>query len=76
MNRKRIVVNTDQQRRCYSGCNFSEELQWTSWDWIEKEVSEEKLEERMKFWVGLNDYAVSQRGEGARVEYRAEEELA
>lgn len=29
--RKRILVNTDPQRRCYDGCNFSEEWQWTAW---------------------------------------------
>jgi len=29
--RKQVMVNTDPQRRCYNGCNFSEELQWTAW---------------------------------------------
>lgn len=29
--RKRVMINTDPQRRCYNGCNYSEELQWTEW---------------------------------------------
>ena len=29
--RKRILVNTDSQRRCYDGVNFSEEQRWTDW---------------------------------------------
>ena len=29
--RRPVMVNTDPQRRCYNGCNFSEELQWTEW---------------------------------------------
>jgi len=29
--RKRIVVNTDPERRCYDGCNASEEEVWTDW---------------------------------------------
>lgn len=29
--RKRIIVNTDPQRRCYDGVNFSERIEWTEW---------------------------------------------
>lgn len=29
--RKQITINTDPQRRCYDGCNFSEETVWTEW---------------------------------------------
>lgn len=28
---RRVTVNTDPQRRCYDGCNFSEEVNWTPW---------------------------------------------
>lgn len=69
--RKQVLVNTDPQRRCYNGCNFSEELQWTSWDVLEFNIPEERVEARLKFWRELNDYAVSQRGEGARSEFRS-----
>lgn len=29
--RKKIVVNTDPQRRCYDGCHFSSVKVWTDW---------------------------------------------
>ena len=68
--RQRVVVNTDPQRRCYNGCNKSEELQWTPWEVLEYNVSKDSLEQRLTFWVELNDYAVSQRGKGAKREFR------
>lgn len=43
--REKITVNTDPQRRCYNGCNFSEEEVWTSWDLVcaysDKSVAED-----------------------------------
>jgi len=71
--RNRIEVNTDPQRRCYNGCHFSSEVVWTSWDWIEWDVPADKIQERLTFWRELNDYAISQRGESARAEYRVVE---
>ena len=64
------LVNTDPQRRCYNGCHYSSELQKQPWEWLELNVPSDKIEERLTFWRELNDYAVSQRGESARVEYR------
>jgi hypothetical protein len=32
MVRRKIVENTDPQRRCYNGCNFSERVYWSDWD--------------------------------------------
>lgn len=29
--RTRTVVNTDPQRRCYNGCNFSERIELGEW---------------------------------------------
>ena len=29
--RKKITINTDPQRRCYDGCNFSEKMIWSEW---------------------------------------------
>lgn len=29
--RKKIVENTDPQRRVYNGCNFSERVFWSEW---------------------------------------------
>lgn len=69
--RSQVLVNTDSQRRCYNGCHFSSELRWTNWEVLEAEIPEDRIEKRLEFWKSLNDYAVSQRGKGARKEYRA-----
>ena len=29
--RSKMVVNTDLQRRCYNGCNFSERIDYGEW---------------------------------------------
>lgn len=67
--RKKRLINTDPQRRCYNGCHFSSKLVWTPWEVFDSNVKPEKVEDTLKFWRELNDYAVSQRGEGARAEY-------
>lgn len=67
--RKRVLVNTDPQRRCYNGAHFSSELQWLAWESLGA-VPPEKEESQLQFWRELNDYAVSQRGEGARTEFK------
>lgn len=70
--RKRVLVNTDPQNRCYDGCYFSSEWRWTAWSNLEvwPGWSLEKAEERKQFWVELNVYAVSQRGKRAQAEFR------
>jgi hypothetical protein len=68
--RSRILVNTDPQRRCYDGCHYSSELQWTEWVDFESGVSDNDTASRLDFWRGLNDYAVEARGKSARSEYR------
>ena len=72
--RRQVLINTDPQRRCYNVFHASSELQWTGWGVIDFGIKEERIEERLKFWQELNDYAVSQRGEGARCEFRTTEE--
>jgi len=72
MMRERHLVNTDPQRRCYWGVNAKEELQWQPWEVLEYTKAEHS-EERLKFWRNLNDYAVSQRGKGARTEFKVVE---
>ncbi len=62
-------VNTDPQRRCYDGCHFSSNWQWTGWGELEFNLPADKIERRLKFWRELNDYAVSQRGKSATYEY-------
>ncbi len=70
MRRSQIEVNTDPQRRCYNGCHFSSELVWTAWESLDSGLSLEKAEHQLKFWRELNDYAISQRGESARKEFK------
>ena len=72
--RRRYLVNTDPQRRCYNGCYAKSELVWGEWDWLELNVPEEKVEQRLASCRELNDFAVSQRGEEARKEFRAVED--
>jgi hypothetical protein len=42
--RSRTVVNTDPQRRCYNGCNFSERVELGEWrlfqTWDTREFAE------------------------------------
>ena len=52
-------INTDPQRRCYNGCHAKSELVWDTWDWLEWNVSPDKVEERLRFWRDLNKYSVS-----------------
>ena len=69
-----FLVNTDPQQRCYNGCHFSSELRWTAWQVLNVELPEASVERKLKFWRELNDYAVSQRGQAAKSEFRAVEE--
>lgn len=68
--RSNVLVNTDPQRRCYNGCHYKSEIVTTEWEDFEYGIPKSDEETRLKFWRDLNDYAVSQRGESARTEYR------
>ena len=74
MTRGCYEVNTDPQRRCYNGCHFSSEIVWTEWSEIDRLPTAEAAERKLKFWSELNDYAVSQRGEGAKREFKIVEQ--
>lgn len=65
------TINTDPQRRCYNGCHFNSETIWSDWKILEIGLKECKLIDRMTFWTELNDYAVSQRGDSAKREFRS-----
>ncbi len=69
MFRSRRLVNTDPQRRCYNGAHFSSKLIWTNWEEL-CSTNMERAEARLAYWRDLNDFAVSQRGEEARSEYK------
>lgn len=68
--RYQSFVNTDPQKRCYNGCHFSGEWQWSDWERVEYGVPSNKIDDRLKFWKELNDYAVSERGPSARKEFK------
>lgn len=69
--RRQKLINTDPQRRCYNGCHYKSELIWTEWADIDFNIAKEDVEKRLLFWRELNDYAISQRGESARAEFRS-----
>ena len=71
--RAKTLVNIDGKRRCYNGCYAGWEWQYSDWAVLEYEVPLDKVESRLEFWKDLNEYAVSQRGESARREYRTVE---
>ena len=73
--RKRVLVNTDPQRRCYNGCHAKSELQWTAWESIDSARNTEHGVVRLTFWRELNDYAISQRGKGAEAQFRIRQPL-
>ena len=68
--RTKMEVNTDPQRRCYNGCHAKSEMRWTAWEVLDSNIPDNNVERKLKFWVELNEYAVSQRGESARKEFR------
>lgn len=72
MVRSKVFVNTDPMKRCYNGCFYSYEYVWGDWKILNYDVAEEDAEDKLKFWRELNDYAVSQRGESAKSEFKLE----
>jgi len=69
--RRLQLVNTDPLRRCYNGCHFSSDLVWTNWELLEPNIKPDRIKRRLEFWKELNDYAVSQRGKSAKLEFES-----
>ena len=61
---------TDSQRRVYNGCAYSSKQSFRPWETLESGIFEKDINKRLNFWVDLNNYAVSQRGENSRNKYR------
>lgn len=61
--------------RCYNGAYFDAEYVWNNWESLDTQQSVEKAERKLKFWTELNDYAVSQRGNSAKCEFKIVEEV-
>lgn len=70
MTRAKVLVNTDPQRRCYNGAFASYRMDWGPWESLHSGLTKEKADDQLKFWIELNDYAVSQRGEDSRREFK------
>ena len=67
---KRLQLNDP---RCYNGACFDAEYVWGPWEVLESMCylkPSTDPEDRLKFWRELNDYAVSQRGEDSRKEFK------
>ena len=59
--RSRVVVNTDPQRRCYDGCNFSERTEWGPWALVAHYATPEDAESAARTFKSINpkrEYAV------------------
>lgn len=56
--------------RCYDGVYFDAVYLWGSFEEFGRMDTMEDAERRKAFWVELNDYTVSQRGESARREFK------
>jgi len=66
---------TDSQRRVYNGCAYKSKQSFKPFEVLESGIAPEKVEERLAFWIDLNNYAVSQRGENSRNKYRIKDNL-
>ena len=66
---------TDSQSRVYNGCAYSSKQSFKPFEVLESGVPPEEAEERLAFWIDLNNYAVSQRGENSRNKYRIKDSL-
>jgi hypothetical protein len=60
--------------RCYNGAYFDAEMRWSGWETLDRLPNAEAAARKLKFWRELNDYAVSQRGEDSRREFKIVEQ--
>lgn len=73
LRRTKVFVWDDPLHRCYNGALGEHHYEDGKWEIFETLNEKQNPEERLKFWVELNDYAVSCRGKGAKVEYKLSE---
>ena len=66
MVREAHMVNTDPQRRCYDGCNFSEEKRWTAWSTLSRLPTLAEAEESAASWRNY------MKGTGRECQYKVE----
>lgn len=65
--KKKLQLNDP---RCYNGAFFDAEYVWGELEVLEYDIPKDKVQSRLDFWVDLNNYAVSQRGESARSQFK------
>lgn len=70
--KKRLHLNDP---RCYNGVYFDAEHVWGPWELLNICATLEDAQDKLTFWQELNDYAVSQRGDSAKCEFKITEEL-
>ena len=61
--------------RCYDGCYFDMEYAYGEWRVLEYGIPVSEIQSRLNFWIDLNNYAVSERGESARKQFKTDEGL-
>lgn len=66
----KVLVNHDPQKRCYNGAYANASYEWTNWETLESNIPDDKIDSRLDFWRGLNAYAVSQRGVESKREFK------
>ena len=60
--------------RVYNGCAYKSKQSFRPFETLESGLSPEEVNQRLEFWVDLNNYAVSQRGKTSRNKYRIVED--
>ena len=60
--------------RVYNGCAYKSRRSFRPFETLESGLSPEEVDQRLEFWVDLNNYAVSKRGETSRNKYRIVED--
>lgn len=68
--KSKILINHDLQKRCYNGAYANASMGWGKWEVLESNLSPSEVDKRLAFWVELNDYAVSCRGNDAKREFK------
>ena len=68
--RHKVFVFDDPMRRCYNGAYGKHHYEWSSWETLHSNIDKEKGKDIIEYWENLNDFAVSQRGESAKKEFK------
>lgn len=70
--RRQEFVWDDPLHRCYEGAYDDHHYEWGPWETLWSGDDMSKANCQLEFFRELNDYAVSQRGESAKCEFKIE----